>query len=251
MKPAIPLAIIAILIVLIVVFFPIGGLSTTTSQSQSSSLQTTTGQQSVESTSSTSATVSAATSSTTTNASTPCLLLIPADAQTSEFANSTFNGSVVTYSNGTRAFFSYYSCPQPVRDVESDSSLYAVGDDSPFDPYSMLSAAESNSTFIAAENGTQLIPDGGGGVDGCDYGGLENSYCTFEATFFHYSDNETLATCTGVYQRLVLTGIEVDFRTTGYLQYGVWTSEGFDLQNPIIHVMSAFEIMLYNSPQCE
>jgi hypothetical protein len=251
MKPALAVTLIAILVVVIVVFLPLGGESPTTDQSQTSSLQTTITQQSVESASS-SATITSITSSTSGNASAPCLLLIPADAQIGGYANTTFNGNVVTYSNGTRAFFSFYSCPQPVRGgEESDSILYSVGDDSPFNAYSMLSIAVSNSTFIAAENGSEFILNGGGGVGGCDYGGLQNSYCTFDAFFFHYSNNDTLATCTGIYQRQVLAGIEVDIRTTGYFQNGAWTSEGFDLQNPIIHVMSAFEIMLYNSPQCE
>jgi len=119
------------------------GRSPTTTQTA------TTNQQSVTSSSSTSAT------SATTSAP-YCLLSIPADAQIGNFWNSTFNGNVVTYSNGTRALFSDYSCPRPVYGETSNAPPLQYYNFTT-NIYAMAAAAERNSSFVAAENGSEFL----------------------------------------------------------------------------------------------
>jgi hypothetical protein len=56
-----------------------------------------------------------------------CFLSIPADAKMTLFANSTFYGESVLYSNGTRVLFSDYSCPRPVLGGSSQGpNVYAM-----------------------------------------------------------------------------------------------------------------------------
>ena len=101
----------------------------------------------------------------------------PADAVYSDFGNSTFSGDSITYANGTQKFYSYYSCPRPASIGSSNSS------GSP-DVYAMAVAAVTNSSFIAAENGSQFFLQQPSAL-GC---GGETSRCAMALYFYQYGE---------------------------------------------------------------
>jgi len=162
---------------------------------------------------------------------------VPADAQIGYSVNSTFYGHVVTYSNGTHAFFSEFSCPQPVFG-EKSSLIPLVYYNATTNLYAMAAAAESNSSFVAAENGSELLFFGTSGL------GCSGAICGLDLYFYNYGET-TYHPCgdpTG-FAREPLTGIRVTFMTNGtYNQNGVWISYGWVLQDPSIHPMSAYDV---------
>jgi hypothetical protein len=171
-----------------------------------------------------------------------CLVSIPGDAQMDNLWNSTFNGNVVTYSNGTRGLFSAYSCPQPVYGERSNPPPMAYCN-STNDLYAMATAAESNSSFVAAENGSRFVFRTASGLTYYDSG-----TCAVTLFFYRYGERTTYFYCGGanIFEKEALAGMEVTFVSTGdYNANGVWINHEWDLQNPSIRTMSADEIAAY------
>jgi hypothetical protein len=174
-------------------------------------------------------------SSSSTASGANCLLLLPIDAQLSEFANSTFYGNSVTFPNGTQVFFSDYSCPRPALGETSNG----------VDIYAMAVAAEINSNFVAAENGSQFLYQWPSGII-CTVGG--NETCSLELFFYRYGNSSRNFVCgrSTIIQREALAGIMVTFRTIGtYDANGVLVGNTWDLQNPLVQTMSAEQIDSY------
>jgi len=156
--------------------------------------------------------------------------------------NSTFNGHVVLYSNGTQALFSAYSCPQPVYGEES-SGIPLVYYNATTNLYAMAAAAERNSSFVAAKNGSEFML---GGISGL---GCSGAIC--EVGFYFYTYGEiTYHPCGDptLYGREATAGILVTFMTNGeYNQNGVWISYGWVLKDPSIQPMSADQLMTFHN----
>jgi len=209
--------------------------TTTTAGSDSVHLTNESGQ-----TSSSTIEINSTSSSTIGKASTPyCLLLIPADAKWSPIWNFTFVGSWVTYSNGTQAYFSSYSCPQPVYGNKTAQAYNGVNLD--YNLYALATASESNSTFIAAENGSQFLFQTTSGID-CD---TANFTCKMELFFYQYGDSTMSLGCTVV--RNPIAGIMATYSAVGGYDGPngsfAWATGGFDLHN--IQTMTADQISTY------
>jgi hypothetical protein len=179
-------------------------------------------------------------SSSSTTSGAYCLLSIPADAQLSLFANSTFYGDSVTYSNGSRAYFSDYSCPRPATgEMSNGVNIFA-----------MAVAAESNASFIAVENGVEFLFQESSGLI-CN---TETQQCMVELFFYNYGEPATQFLCGGsmLFRGEALAGIMVTFKTTGESNPNGVNSSGWNLQDPAIQTMSADQVMLYytNSYPC-
>ena len=157
MHQEVAVAVIVVLVVATIGAVILIGSESLGGQSQSATQSATTSNNNSLQLTSTSSQQSVASSSSTSTASGPyCLLSVPADAQIGYSVNSTFYGHVVTYSNGTQAFFSEFSCPQPVFG-EKSSLIPLVYYNATTSVYAMAVAAESNSSFVAAENGSEFL----------------------------------------------------------------------------------------------
>ncbi len=163
------------------------------------------------------------------------------------FANSTFYGNSVTYANGTRVLFSDYSCPRPVPPVASNISPI-VYCSSTNDYYAMAMAAETNSSFTAAENGSNFMFQS---FSGLTYR-TNTGTCSISLFFYTYGHGSTFQ-CGGglsgnysvLFQRQALAGITVTFNSTGeYNSDGAWVSHGWDLKDPIVQVVPSDEAAL-------
>jgi hypothetical protein len=121
----------------------------------------------------------------------------------------------------------------PTEDTGSPNDLTTVSQ------YQLAFAAETNSTFVQAENGTQYVPNSydfqGGSV-----GGQREQ----DVYFWQYAASSLNVTCSAnitLFQKPPVAGILVIFTT--YCQYlyasciNVW-----NLQNPSIRVMSASQV---------
>lgn len=114
--------------------------------------------------------------------------------------------------------------------------------------YAMAAAAERNSSFVAAENGSEFLFGSTSGL-GCT---MATDQCQLALFFYSYGGNE-YHPCSDpkLFAREALAGIVAEFKTTGeYNVNGVWVSHGWDLQDPSIHSMSADEVFLYTSFTC-
>jgi hypothetical protein len=172
---------------------------------------------------------------------TNCLLSIPADAQMSLFANSTFYGDSVTYSNATHVFFSDYACPRPVLGGSSQGP----------NVYAMALAAENNSNFVLAENGSEFLLQEPSGLS-CVIG---TKGCSVTLFFYRYGGSATQFLCgsslSGNGSKLFridpLAGITVTFKTTGGSDPNGIDSKGWDLRDPVIQTLSADQADLHYS----
>lgn len=240
MHQEVAVAVIVVLVVATIGAVILIGSESLGGQSQSATQSATTSNNNSLQLTSTSSQQSVASSSSTSTASGPyCLLSVPADAQIGYSVNSTFYGHVVTYSNGTQAFFSEFSCPQPVFG-EKSSLIPLVYYNATTSVYAMAVAAESNSSFVAAENGSEFLFFGTSAL------GCSGAICGLDLYFYNYGET-TYRPCgdpTG-FAREPLTGIRVTFMTNGtYNQNGVWISYGWVLQDPVFHSMSANDVQL-------
>lgn len=113
-----------------------------------------------------------------------CFLPVPGSARLANFWNSTFNGDNVTFANGTSVLLSLYSCPRPVL----------AGSGQAPDIYAMAVAAVDNSSFVAAENGSQFMLFEPGGLV-CGVGNVEP--CSMTLFFYSYGGNGTVGQCGG------------------------------------------------------
>jgi hypothetical protein len=179
-----------------------------------------------------------------------CLTSVPTDAmQTmSEFSNSTFNGDEITYANGTQRFFSYYSCPRP---TSAGSSVPGLNNG--FDAYSLAVTTVTNSTFIAAENGSQYLFLESEGIVCSPIQGPE--ICNVGLVFIHYGASQNLTTSGGlsIYWRLPVSGLVVSFNTTNRLPVGegcvpggscdISNSTAWYLQDPQIQVIPPDQLL--------
>lgn len=121
-----------------------------------------------------------------------CILGVPQNATISTFGQSFFNttwGTVVTYSNGIQAFFPTVGCPQPVA----------------IDYYQMATAAVTNNTFIAMENGSVYYFAGLGETVTLSGGQ------TAVALRFDYYNNQTVNVCGSGIGMRVLAEIQAFF----------------------------------------
>ena len=135
-----------------------------------------------------------------------CLVSIPSDAEMGPYVNSTFNGNIVTWPNGTRSYFSSYSCTQPVYGERNDGPIA-------INVYDLAAATESNYTFIGLEKGLDFIFQSSSGL--LCYPGIQQ--CLVFLYFYHYAANITSVRCGGstLYQREAPAGMIVRFRSTG------------------------------------
>ncbi len=187
-------------------------------------------------------TINGANSSISTVSTPACLFLLPQRSQLSEFGNSTLFGNFVTYPNGTQAFYSAYSCPRPAPGETGNG----------INIFDMATAAESNSSFVAAENGSDFLYFWPSGLN-CLAAG--DQQCSLTLFFLHYGSNVRNFDCGGktVMQRNAIAGIAVTFTTSSaYDSNGKLVSRGWNLHNPIIQVMSTQQIDVYygNSLPC-
>jgi hypothetical protein len=179
-------------------------------------------------------------SSSSTISQTSCLVSVPGNAQLADFANSTFNGNNVTYANGTSVLFSYYGCPRPAFAGSSQGA----------DVYAMAAAAVENSSFVAAENGSQFIYYEPSGLV-CGIGGVEP--CNMTIFFYSYSNTGTTIGCGNglgpptqmLYLKDALAGIQVMFHTKDPAYNSeVNGNTGWDLQDPTIQAMTQVQISM-------
>ena len=183
-------------------------------------------------------------SQSTTASSAYCLIQIPADSRTSHIVNSTFNGEAVTYPNGTQEFFSSYSCPQPAPGETNSSALPLAKQGISFttDIYSMAAAAESNSSFVAAENGSQFLFGKTSGL-GCNL----SSVCNLELYFFSYGSVENPCGNSSLYVRTTTSGIMVGFNTTTNYAEGAGANQVWNLSDPTIQPIPTSDLAMYVS----
>jgi hypothetical protein len=168
-----------------------------------------------------------------------CIVPVPAGGTLDPyFHNSTFAGDEVTLTNGTEKFYSYFSCPRPVslglNTTSGVPNLYAMG-----------VAAVTNSTFIAAENGSQFILLHPSLLTCCD----QNAEPYVQFYFFHYGGRSNLDTCgwaldnqtsSPFYVRIPDAGIIVTFHAVGN-PYPAWA-----FHDPTIQVMSSCQQLIGN-----
>jgi len=183
---------------------------------------------------------------------TSCLTPVPTDAmqQMGQFSNSTFNGDRITYGNGTQRFFSYYSCPRP---ASSGSSVPGLNQGADF--YSLAMTTLTNSSFIAAENGSQYLFLESEGITCAPLQGPET--CSIGLVFFHYGASQNLTTSGGqsIYWRTPVSGLVVGFNTTNPLPVGQGCVPGgscdisnrtaWDLQDPQIQVIPPDQLLMF------
>ena len=108
---------------------------------------------------------------------TACLREVPASATVGTYDDSTFEGYVVTFANGTQSFFPLDSCPVPVS-----PSFYGA-----------LAPIESSPAFVAAEGGHDYEADPFGG------GTLSNTSRIYDALAFTLYSDQKMYPCGGTY----------------------------------------------------
>lgn len=116
----------------------------------------------------------------------------------------------------------------------------------------MASTAESNSSFIAAEDGSEFLYFWPSGLN-CSTAG--NQQCSLTLFFLHYGLSVSSFDCGGklVMQRDAVAGIAVTFTTSSsYDANGNLVSHGWNLHDPVIQAMSIQQIEVYygNSLPC-
>lgn len=157
-----------------------------------------------------------------------CIVPIPAGGTLNPyFHNSTFAGDEVTLANGTDEFYSYFSCPRPV---------------SP-NVYAMAVAAVTNSTFVAAENGSQFVLLHLSLVGCCD----QNAEQYVQLYFFHYQGPSDLDSCGGAlenqtspYLMIPDAGIIATFHAGGN------SNSTWALRDPTIQAISSCQQLIGN-----
>jgi hypothetical protein len=166
----------------------------------------------------------------------------------SMFSNSTFNGDKITYSNGTQRFFSYYLCPRP---ASAGSGVPGLSQGAAF--YSLAVTTVTNSSFIAAENGSQYLFLESEGIGCSPIQGPE--ICSVGLVFIHYGASQNLTTSGGqsIYWRPPISGLVVGFNTTNRLPVGegcvpggscdISNSTAWDLQDPLIQVIPPNQLL--------
>jgi hypothetical protein len=181
-----------------------------------------------------------------------CLVSIQADAQMGYYQNSSFNGNVVSFPNGTKKFFSYYSCPRPAMGEARWGSLAFYNFTT--NVFAMAVAAENNRTFVTMnrgpfpENGTSYIYYTDSGL-GC-YVGTDK--CGLDLYFYRYGNNVSHPCASArSFAMNILGGISVEFTTTGQRGAdGRWISHGWDLSNPKVRAVSSIDIKMLNLHGC-
>ncbi|MDA4115700.1 MAG: hypothetical protein OK442_04000 [Thaumarchaeota archaeon] len=175
-----------------------------------------------------------------------CLIQVPANAHTDLFVNSTFKGESVTYTNGTQEYFSSYSCPQPAPGPMNTSTLAYDGVHFTTDVYSMAVAADTNSSFVAAENGSQFLFGRVSGL-GCHF--AAPVYCSLDLYFFTYGGVEGLCGNSSLYARTTTAVILVGFNATGVYEGlgGQWADFGWKLNDPTVQPMSASDLTFFGN----
>jgi hypothetical protein len=242
------LAIVAgFLLVAVIILLPLGGSGpagsssqTTISRVQSSSETSTASSSSSSSVTSIASTFSSSSSKMSTTALSTCVFPAPAEAQETSVWNSTFEGMVLTYSNGTTGYFSEFSCPQPLstEDTGSQDNFTTVSQ------YELALAAETNSTFVNAENGSQYVPNSYG-FEGASVGLGPRE---IDVYFWQYSASSSNVTCSAnisLFQRPAVAGMLVIFKT--YCQY-VYASciNVWNLHDPNIQFVSSSQVTEHN-----
>jgi hypothetical protein len=144
-------------------------------------------------------------SSNNSNTTGTCLDEVPSGATSSNYYNSTSQGYVVTYPNGTRIVFPLNSCPVPVYP----------------EAYKVDSVIEADPRFNAAENGSSFMATNA--YNGSIMAESYNSTGQFAILNFVLYGDQRLYPCGAdsywVYNELRLIIVTIPMSTTGNLQY--------------------------------